>query len=301
MIWVLLLALVALVTAFFLWTTTAFLIFSAFIVAIVVVIAIYKYAVIYLNEMEVGVIFDRWGNFSRFLDSGRHFINPFMEHMTTKMTKGSRTAKGVTQMIRTKEGIPVTITWSVSFRIEYQRIPEGVKHKMARALPKNAENMVGGKALRALRHNIEQKGIAELHSDKAIQVLERQLCQEIHANCGAYGLVDIPPHDVKIGPIEMPSHVETAIEAAYERKLTVEGLNALHETLDHFKDEHMDHLTALERFRLFYNGNMDFYLMEAVPGGDIKRSPGRGMMPPGITGDNSSRTAPVAQASKSNS
>ncbi|MCA9962264.1 MAG: SPFH domain-containing protein [Anaerolineales bacterium] len=289
MIWTIgigLLVLVMLITAYFLWNTTAFIIFTAFIFATVVVGVFLKYAVVHLNELEVGVVFDRWGNFSRFLDSGRHFINPFLERMTAKMTKGTRDATGTTSMIRTKEGVPVTVTWSVSFRIEYQRIPDNIKYKMARALPKNAEKMVGGKALRALRHNIERKGIAELHSDKAIQTLEAELCQEIFENCKAYGLVEIPPQDVKIGPIVMPEHVEKAIEAAYERKLTVEGMNALREVLDSFNDDHMERLNTLERFRLFYDTKVDFYLMESVSSGETRRAPGRGAMPGMAPGGN---------------
>lgn len=105
---------------------------------------LYKYAYVHLNEMEVGVLFNREGNFARFLQPGHHFINPFLEYLDSKITKGFQTTKGIARQLRTKEGIPVVIHWDVSFAIDVQKIMPGIEHKMARALPKYASNMMGG-------------------------------------------------------------------------------------------------------------------------------------------------------------
>lgn len=302
----LVLAFIAVLIAYFWWPTVAVILLTAFMIAIVVVGAIMHYGLVHLNEMEVGVVFyrenefsEKAGNFAYFLDSGNHFINPLLKRMTATMTKGMIDAKDTTHMIRTKEGIPITITWEVSFRIEYQRILPGIEYKMARALPKFASKMVAGKAIRAIRHNIEQKGIAELHAEGALRHLEAELCQEIYEGCQAYGLVPIPPQDVKIGPIVMPEHVEKAIEAAYERKLTVDGIYAVREAMDSFDDRHLERLDRLERFRLFYDGKLDFYMMEDVSSGEKpKRGMGPGMAPPG--GDNGRPLPPGPHPKKPN-
>lgn len=228
------------------------------------VIVLYRYAYVHLNEMEVGVIFNREGNFSRFLPPGHHFINPFIEYLDSTMTRGFQTSKSTARQIRTREGIPVDIQWDVSFSVDVQKIMPGIEHKMARALPKFAPNMVGGRVLHSLRHIVENMGIEELHTEGAIQRLEEAVRTEVFRRSAHLGIVEISANDMKLGPITMPRHVENALEANYERHLTVEALDKLQKVLAQFTEEHMEKLGELERLRILNNGDAQFYMMENV-------------------------------------
>ena len=117
---------IAFLGVYLIWGLTSFAIFSAFILAFLMLGLFYRFFVVHLNEVEVGVIFKRDGNFSRFLPpKNTYFLQPY-EYLSDKMTTGPRKARGTTSMIRTKEGIPITIAWEVSFRIDPSLIPNRV-------------------------------------------------------------------------------------------------------------------------------------------------------------------------------
>ncbi|HRQ37320.1 MAG TPA: SPFH domain-containing protein [Chloroflexota bacterium] len=155
-----------------------------------------------LNEMEVGVVFDRHGNFVCFLDNdygriarrydkesevwygdtngdgiddiplprplpkplARHQINRATEVLKSRLRKGSFEASGTAKDVRTREGIPINIPWVISFRIEVWRIKPGIDYKLARGLPDNADKMVGGRMLQILQHVVGQKSIQDLYA-----------------------------------------------------------------------------------------------------------------------------------------
>jgi regulator of protease activity HflC (stomatin/prohibitin superfamily) len=172
---------------------------------------------ILIGEMEVGVLFKKNGNFSRFINSGYQSINPFTERLESTITKNSQKASGVCPLIRTEEGIPVSVTWAVSYKIDVFTIEEGGRPGLARALPKHSAKMVEGKTVHALRHIIEQKSINDLYARGAIKNLEEEVSQAINERTRGLGLKEITSKDVQLGPIEMPRPVEKALEVAHER------------------------------------------------------------------------------------
>ncbi len=278
MVWIsaLAAAIIILVLAWFLANGLGVAIVSSIYIALGVVYLLYRFCFIHLNEMEVGVLFDRDGNFSRFIDSGHHFINPLAEHLTDKLPKGPQSSKGTAQQIRTREGIPVSIQWDVSFFIDVRKILPGIEHKMARALPKYAVNMVGGRILHSLRHLVEEMSIEELHTKSSIKQLEEALRQEVSRRVKNLGILEIDKSDVKLGPIMMPPNVEKALEANYELKLRVEALDLLQQVIGKFTDTHMARLGELERLRILDNGDTQFYMMETYGKGEAAQRPSHG-------------------------
>jgi hypothetical protein len=244
-----------------------------------------------LTEMEVGVIFDRHGNFVCFLDnvygrilprqpnqpiqqplpadkqSVRHKIGP-TEHLTDKITKGFQDTKGTSRGIRTRDGIPVDIPWAVSFRLEVTRILPTLEHKMARVLPKYATNMVGNKASHALQHIVEQHTIYELTEVGALRALEAELREEIFKRTVAFGLTPdcIGPFDVRLGPITLPGELEKALNNAQQRHLhttmVATALQTLQATVANFREEDMAKLTELERLRILDTKTRSLMLAE---------------------------------------
>lgn len=257
--------------------------FLALIVLVIFVVLVVSRTYVHIGELEYGVVFFYNGNFSRFLDSGWRTINPLMEKLTGKITKGSQKAQG-TSKLRTRDGIPVDITWSVSFKIDIDKIRPGIAYKMARALPNSAEKLVAGKAIQSLRHIVEQKTIEELYRVDAAKELELQLCDQVNARLqlrhreafSDNGVAPVPPrnpdepisglgpdnipwYDVQISAIKMPERIERALEVAHERRLQTEtavhALERLREVVQRFEDKDMERLAELERLRILDKDN----------------------------------------------
>jgi len=285
MLWIILSGLIVGILAFILlWAMiglTGLTIVTALLMGLCALMIVQRFSYVHLNEMEVGVIFRRDGNFSRFLPPGHHFINPFLEYRDSIIPKGPQTTKGTATQIRTKEGIPVTIHWNVSFFIDVTKIMPGIENKMARALPKFAVNMIGGRVLHSLRHTVEKMSIEELHTDGAIKKLEDVIGAEIHKRAVKLGVLPIMENDMRLGPIEMPPQVEKALEVNYERQLTVEALKKLQEVIDKFTDAHMEKLGELERLRILDNGEREtmFYVMDSMGSGGRPPKGGGAMGP----------------------
>lgn len=279
MVWVIVGAAVVLALLVTIYFTSGWIaLLVALGVTAVAVAVLLRYTYVHLNEMEVGVIFWRDGNFSRFLQPGFHMINPFLEYQESVITKAPQTASGTDKLFRSKEGIPVTVTWSTSFFIDVTKIKPGLENRLARALPKNAVNMVAGRTKHVLRHIIETKGIEELHGPGTIQSMEQEVRLMISQRMSHLGILEISAPDMKLGPIEMPSHVEAALEAAYERKLTVDALDRLQAVIRGFTEDDMQKLGELERLRIINNADVEVYMMDGGAGGG--RSGGRNGRPP---------------------
>lgn len=258
------------------WTGT--FLWAAFFTALTVVYVIFQETYVRIGELEYGVVFFRNGNFSRFLESGWQTINPMTEQLTDRITKGSQKAQGTTHF-RTKDGVPVDITWAVSFKINIANIREGIELKMARALPKSADKLVAGKVIQSLRHIVEQKSVWELYKVDASKELELQLCDQVNARLQlrhkeafssegvapvparneaepiqGLGPDPIPLYDVQISEIKMPPRIEKALEIAHERRLQTEtaaqALERLREVVAQFSDEDMERLAELEKLRI---------------------------------------------------
>jgi hypothetical protein len=196
--------------------------------------------------------------------------------------------------LRTRDGVPVDITWSVSFKINIDNIRPAIAFKMARALPNSAEKLVAGKAIQSLRHIVEQKSIEELHRVDTAKELERQLCDQVNARLqlrhkeafSTNGVVPVPPrgegekisglgpdevpwYDVQISAIKMPDRIEKALEIAYERRLQTEtaahALERLREVVQQFEDKDMERLAELERLRILdKDGGSMFHVMASL-------------------------------------
>ena len=269
----------------------ALLFFIVFLFVTAVLFAFRRGALV--DEMEVGVIFNRINNsFLRFAVSpepepvrqlqrtrkpgwipfGRRVFtinDPYLvrlhwyEEVRGTIPKKSLTAKGKLENIRTADGIPVTVSWKVSYTVDVNLITETIKHKMARALPDNSDKIVSGRAERAIKHLFELRSIQTLYAinlldgSGAIQNLEQEICQRVNRQLSQpvnLGFKEIKPKDVSLGPIEVPPKVEKALELAHQRKIhteTVAGaLERLQIAVAGFNAQDMHHLAELERLRI---------------------------------------------------
>ena len=269
------------------------------LVGIVLYISFRKAALV--DEMEVGVVFNRFNNsFIRFAvgaepDAARNYNTyykpnwiPFgrtmlaindphyvrlrwYEEVRSRIPKKSQTAKGELKNLRTADGIPVTVNWKVSYTVDVTLITPKIKHKMARTLPENSEKVIGGKVERALKHIIELRTIQSLYGLGAIQALEQELTQRVDRQLTQpvnLGFQTIKPKDVSLGPIIVPSEVEKALELAHQRQIQAEtaagALVRLQQAIGSFSQRDMHHLAELERLRILDDKEIrSLYLSDA--------------------------------------
>ncbi|MBK8985598.1 MAG: hypothetical protein IPM39_05890 [Chloroflexi bacterium] len=254
---------------------------------------------IVVDEMAVAVIFYRHtNNFAYFIDSkpsgpiapGRpfnlhttrlmnrlffnhhpyhHFINPLQEKVQDHISKRPQTAKGHTDGLRTKEGIPLRIDWSLGYLMDPVLIRPGLEFKLARGLPQFSGNMISGRVVHSLRYIVEQKSVAELYQLDAIKNLEKELREEVSRRVQGIGFPEISAVDTKIGPITMPQEVEDALKAAHERELqtmtAVKALEQLRLVVSQFSPDDMERLAELERLRILdQHGGSLIYSMASL-------------------------------------
>jgi hypothetical protein len=235
----------------------------------------------------VGVIFNRFNNsFTRFAvgpepDATRQYNAQFapnwirfgrtllavndphyvrlrwFEEVRSRIPKKSQTAKGELKNLRTADGIPVTISWKVSYTVDVTLITPKIRHKMARTLPESSEKVIAGKVEQALKHLIELRTIQSLYGLGALQALEQELCQRVDRQLTQpvnLGFQTIKPKDVALGPISVPAEVEKALELAHQRQIQAEtaagALTRLQQAIGSFSSQHMKHLAELERLRI---------------------------------------------------
>lgn len=240
-----------------------------------------------VDEMEVGVVFNRFNNsFTRFIigpepDAVRqyntnhapnwvpfgrrlfavndpHYVRlKWFEEVRSRIPKKSQTAKGELKNLRTVEGIPVTIEWKVSYTVDVSLITPKIKHKMARSLPDNSEKMIAGKVGQALKHLIELRTIQSLYGLGALHALEQELCQRLDRQLTQpvnLGFETLKPKDISLGPIVVPKEVEKALELAHQRQIQAEtaagALIRLQQAIGSFSQRDMKHLAELERLRI---------------------------------------------------
>lgn len=295
-------AVALLAAATILWQEIGFIVMGLFLLLAAVFLGTWMTNYVVLNEMEVGVVFDHRGNFVCFLDNDygritpradndkwhddeslkrvpkkptrRHRINPATEVMKTKLRKGSFDASGTSRDVRTLEGIPINIPWTLSFRIEVLRIKPGIEYKLARALPEYAGNMVGGRVTQILQHVVGQKRIAELYSppgsESAIKALEDEVRAELLKRTRALGVTGIDGHDLKLGPIALPGKIEATLRESYQRQLNAStmanALSTLQKAVAEFSVEDMQRLTELERLRIIDDKTKSFFLSDSFFG-----------------------------------
>jgi hypothetical protein len=291
-------AIIASYLAFQIWGPI-FLFFTFLLFGLGVLLS-YRGRIELIDEMEVGVIFNRFNNsFCRFaisptpapdydcrdyrvprwlpfglqwlrLKDPYHVRLRWHEELTGKIPKKSQTASGKLANIRTADGVSVTIPWKISYTVDVSLIPNFLRHKMARALPDYSDKVVAGRTERALKHLVENQTIRTLYQSGALQTLELQLSQNLYRQLSNpnLGFKNIPPKDVSLGPIGMPFDVEKALETAHQRKIhtemVAEALDRLQIAVSKFTKDDMERLTKLEKLRILEEKDVESIQMARV-------------------------------------
>jgi hypothetical protein len=276
-------------------------VFLIFVTILVTLAIIYspRFRTKLIDEMEVGVIFNRINNsFCRFevspeptdvrqhrnqtarrwIPFGRRmlaFSDPYFvrlkwyEELVSTIPKNAQTASGKLEDIRTTEGVPVSIEWNVKYAVDVTLIdPKTIEHKMARALPEHSGKIIRGKVERVIKHLVETRTIQSLYELGAIQQLEQEVSQRVYRQLSHpvnLGFKEISPKSVSLGPIVVPAKVEKALELAHQRKIQAEtvagALERLKRAVNGFNKEDIRNWSELERLRILDDKEADLLYM----------------------------------------
>jgi len=244
-------------------------------------------------ELETAVIYRTDSEtFARFLAPGRHWIVPFMERVGTPISTASATVKGQCVNAETMGGIPLTLEWSLSYKLNPFRIPANNRPKLARTLPHKAGTAARNHVNNCIRHVIGDYPVAMLSEPGMVKRLEREVRQLAATRLADMGF---EVSRVMLGAVEMPMQVRAALAESYEQKVRTEheaqSLARLHQVVSQFSETDMQRLLELERiYKLGENGVTMIYPPVYPPTPSPVRNGRRrtqpvysGMMPPEVT------------------
>ncbi|MCA9935140.1 MAG: SPFH domain-containing protein [Ardenticatenaceae bacterium] len=208
-----------------------------------------RHALVRIPEMAVGVVYHAESQrFLRFLPPGHHWMMPFVEKLAEPISTAPATLQGFSKGIQASGGILLNITWSLSYSLNPLRIAPEKAAKLARTLPRKTAVLATRHLDNIFQHIIGDLAITELTQPGAHKRLERQVRQQAAARLAPLGFeVSL----VMIGAIELPTPVQTALEAAQERRLHAENeafaLAQLQRVVSQFSESDMQRLMELER------------------------------------------------------
>ena len=224
--------------------------------------AVRRWWYVRVPELETAVIFHAGGqSFARFLAPGRHWIMPFTEKLGQSISTAAGSASGQCVQAETTGGIPLTIDWTLSYKLNPFRIPVENRPKLARTLPHKAGTIARNHVNNCIRHVIGDYPVEAISEPGMIKRLEREVRQLAAARLADLGF---EISRVMLGPVEMPPQVRTALAEAYEQKLNIEheaqSLARLHKVISQFSEADVQRLLELERiYKLGENGVTLFY------------------------------------------
>ncbi len=209
-------------------------------------------ATLTLGELETALVVNKQtGNFARFLSPGRHWIDPLTEEVAKKLPLNSQSVKATSEGIQTNGGIPIKVSWQLSYAIRPTKISQNHLTNMARAFKGSLDGMLQKRITAALQHVVGNLTPQDLTAQGSIKRLERQIKQICRIKLEDKG---IKVGEVLIHNIQLPRHVRESLEAAHERELLADQeariLERLHKVVSTFSAEEMDRLLELERIQL---------------------------------------------------
>ncbi|MEJ2749529.1 MAG: SPFH domain-containing protein [Anaerolineae bacterium] len=202
------------------WGGTVGLVTAVFTLALFPMWAARRWLYVTVPELETAVVYRTDGQtFARFLAPGRHWIMPLAEKLGESISTASGAVKGQCVNAETTGGIPLTIDWSLSYKLNPFRIPAENRPKLARSLPRKATTIARNHVNNCIRHVIGDYPVEALSEPGMIKRLEREVRQLAAARLADLGF---EISRVMLGPVEMPSQVRMALAEAYEQQVRTE-------------------------------------------------------------------------------
>jgi hypothetical protein len=184
-----------------------------------------------INERDIGIVFKNNGDFDTLVKSGTHYFSPRHRKIETRLRIKGNKAEGQT-VLRTKEGILVTVVWETKYSFVEQVLLNGdpeQQREWGYSLMKPPFGKVVGITMGALREVVEKMRTVDLYfTDKdtentgLLNYLEKIVTEMVQARLGVTESDSILTEDsgkVTIKMIELPPRIESAIEDDFKQRL----------------------------------------------------------------------------------
>lgn len=195
-----------------------------------------KSSVVILSNREFGIVFDKLYNFKRFVGPGKQTINPFSEQIYFSTLK-SQSCKGNFVDLRTAEGINFTISYKITFSINFQKISSEKLASISNVLAQGIEcNLIVGALHRNLRNIAEKKPLQELYGMGALSQIEGETLPALREELEPYGLFINMPF-CQLGPVTLPKEVENFLVKYVVGERTDADFDSLVQDISNFPPE----------------------------------------------------------------
>lgn len=150
---------------------------------------IYRKGHIVVTEAQVAVVYnmDTHG-FSRFLPPGRHMLIPGVERIRATISTEPRDTQSSCQG-RTQDGIPVTLNWLLTYRLEPLNIDPDQRAEVVRSIINKAESMAILHTNDCIRELLEHYRLEDLWKIGIQNRVKRQLVRLVADRLNPYGVV----------------------------------------------------------------------------------------------------------------
>ena len=225
--------------------------FASILLAVALVWHMTQNSLILVPENRVAVIYNREKQaFSRLLPTGRHWLAPYAEYVRAEIPTSTAVLEGEVQAY-TDGGLPLTIHWSVTYKIEPLKLPAGKQKELGKKLAEKGSKTVRSQTGHFVQQVMSEYSINSLFAPGGRGRFERNARQ---ATANKLDLMGVSVQSVMVKQINMPAHVQSALEDAHERAVQTrseaEALAQLQQVVSKFSDSDMQRLAELERMRV---------------------------------------------------
>ncbi len=219
-----------------LWGTTGVSLAAAFSFVLFAIWAARRWLYVRVPELETAVVYRTDSEtFARFLAPGHYWIMPFLERIGGSIPTAPGMVTGQCINAETTGGIPLTLEWSLSYKLNPFQITADARPKLARSLQHKAGNIARNHVNNCVRHVIGNYTIETLSQPHTIKRLEREIRQQTAARLAKLGF---EVSRIMLGAIEMPAQVRAALAETYQQQIRTEreaqSLARLHQVVSQF-------------------------------------------------------------------
>ncbi len=184
------------------------------------------------------------------MPAGRHFLKAPLERRVTTISTAPAGVKGSCRQAQSKEGVTVTVEWSLSYQVNPAAIQPELRPRLARLLPQGPATFLRNHVNNCVAVLANEHTVAALCQNGRRGPLERELTRSVRQRLAPFG---IEVFRLMITAVDLPQSVQAALEEAHERAVyaasEAEALNRLHEAISQFSDAEMERLLRLEQLR----------------------------------------------------
>lgn len=217
-------------------------------------------------EMEVWLKFNIESKaFVGYLPPGRHWLLPW-ERVKGKLSTQVQTVRGKCLQAQTQGGITAHIDWSVAYTLNPQNISWDFWPQMARILPQHSDRIVRSHGNNCIALVISELPVSVLADKGGRGRLERMIREQLVKRLHPFG---VQVFQVMVTGVELPSHVQDALEKAHEREVyaysEAAALERLQQAISQFSDADMERLLLLKQVHEMGQNGVTLFMPPITP------------------------------------